>query len=170
MPEPHVTVDQSGRRRRPQNTREGWLWHELPGRDSFALCQVGVNKSHLDGVCMAAPWSMLPLLAALTTILLVSLAEWMHGRRIRVAARLAFGPQGAKAWTNVVPWLRVASLTAFAWGVTTLWMLKLEAPDDAAAKERHDAEATRWRSSLICRRACICLMLDWRVRRRGMIG
>lgn len=86
---------------------------------------------------------MTPLIVALITLLLVSLAEWQHARRIRVTARLAFGQQGAKAWTNVVPWLRVASLTAFAWGVTTLWMLKLEAPDDATAKERHDAEATR---------------------------
>lgn len=86
---------------------------------------------------------MTALLAALTTFILVSLAEWLHARRIRVAARLAFGPQGAKAWTHAVPWLRVASLTAFAWGVTTLLMLKLEAPDDEAAKERMDAEATR---------------------------
>ena len=73
----------------------------------------------------------------------VSLAEWLHTRRIRVAARLAFGPTGAAAWTTTVPWLRVASLTAFAWGLVTLLMLKLEAPDDASAKERHDAEATR---------------------------
>lgn len=73
----------------------------------------------------------------------VSLAEWLHTRRIRVAARLAFGPTGAAAWTTTVPWLRAASLTAFTWGVVTLLMLKLEAPDDASAKERHDAEATR---------------------------
>ncbi len=73
----------------------------------------------------------------------VSLAEWLHTRRIRVAARLAFGPTGAASWTTTVPWLRVASLTAFAWGLVTLLMLKLEAPDDASAKERHDAEATR---------------------------
>ena len=86
---------------------------------------------------------MIPLLFALTILLLVALAEWLHTRRIRVAARLAFGPGGAKAWTKVVPWLRVAGLTAFAWGVTTLLMLKLEAPDDASAKERNDAEATR---------------------------
>ena len=87
---------------------------------------------------------MIPLIAATTALLLVSLAEWMHGRRIRVAARLAFGPRGSGLpWTRVVPWLRGASLTAFAWGVTTLLMLKLEAPDDATAKERHDAEATR---------------------------
>lgn len=87
---------------------------------------------------------MIPLLFALTILLLVALAEWLHMRRIRVAARLAFGPVGAgRAWTRAVPLLRVASLTAFAWGVVTLLMLKLQAPDDATAKERADAEATR---------------------------
>ena len=86
---------------------------------------------------------MIPLIAALIVLLLGSLAEWLHARRIRVAERLAFGPQGARAWTQAAPWLRVASLAAFAWGVTTLLMLKLEAPDDAGAKERLDAEATR---------------------------
>jgi Ca-activated chloride channel family protein len=43
----------------------------------------------------------------------------------------------------MVPWLRVASLTAFAWGVTTLLILKLEMPEDTSAKKRQDAEATR---------------------------
>ena len=86
---------------------------------------------------------MTSLIAALAVLMAVSLAEWLHTRRIRVAARLAFGPTGAASWTTTVPWLRVASLTAFAWGLVTLLMLKLEAPDDASAKERHDAEATR---------------------------
>ncbi len=87
---------------------------------------------------------MIPLFVAIAVLLLVSLAEWLHARRIRVAARLAFGPRASGLpWTRAVPWLRVASLTAFAWGVTTLLMLKLEAPDDATAKERQDAEATR---------------------------
>lgn len=86
---------------------------------------------------------MVPLLVALTTFLLISLAEWIHVRRIRVAAKLAFGSVGARPWTSIAPWLRVASLTAFAWGVTTLLMLKSESPDEASAKERLDAEATR---------------------------
>lgn len=86
---------------------------------------------------------MISLIVALFVLLLVSLAEWIHGRRIGVVTRLAFGTQGAKAWTHLVPWLRVASLTGFTWGVTTLLMLKLEAPEDASAKERLDAEATR---------------------------
>jgi Ca-activated chloride channel family protein len=86
---------------------------------------------------------MVPLIAATTVLLLVSLAEWIHAQRIRVTAQLAFGPSGAAAWTNVVPSLRVVGLTAFTWGVVTLLMLKIEAPDDATAMERHDAEATR---------------------------
>ena len=87
---------------------------------------------------------MTPLISVLAILALVSLAEWLHAQRIRVAARLAFGPVGMpKRWTRVVPLLRVASLAAFAWGLATLLMLKLEAPDDASAKERNDAEATR---------------------------
>jgi Ca-activated chloride channel family protein len=87
---------------------------------------------------------MIPLLSALGVLLLVSLAEWLHARRIRAAARLAFGPSGAaRGWTEVVPFLRVASLAAFTWGVATLLLMKLQAPDDAKAKERRDAEATR---------------------------
>jgi Ca-activated chloride channel family protein len=87
---------------------------------------------------------MIPLIVALFVLLLVSLAEWIHGRRIAVVARLTFGPRASGLpWTRAVPCLRAASLAAFAWGVTTLLMLKLEAPDDAMAKERQDAEATR---------------------------
>lgn len=87
---------------------------------------------------------MIPLLSALGVLVLVSLAEWLHVRRIRVTARLAFGPAGAaRGWTQAVPFLRVASLAAFAWGLVTLLMMKIEAPDDLRAKGRKDAEATR---------------------------
>lgn len=87
---------------------------------------------------------MIPLISALAVLWLVSLAEWLHVRRIRVAARLAFGPAGAaRAWARLVPLLRVACLTAFTWGVVTLLMIKVEAPDESHAKERKDAEATR---------------------------
>jgi Ca-activated chloride channel family protein len=86
---------------------------------------------------------MIPLAAAIAVFGLVSLAEWLHARRIRIAARLAFGPEGARRWTQAVPLLRIASLTAFTWGVVTLLMMKMTAPDDLAAKSRNDAEATR---------------------------
>lgn len=87
---------------------------------------------------------MIPLATAFLTLLLVALAEWLHGRRVRVVARLAFGPKGgARTWTRAVPWLRTAGLTAFAWGLTMLLMMKLAAPDAPDAKARQDAEATR---------------------------
>jgi Ca-activated chloride channel family protein len=87
---------------------------------------------------------MIPLVAALGVFCLVLLAEGLHARRVRVAARLAFGPAGAaRSWTRAVPLLRVAGLTAFAWGTATLLMMKMAAPDDAQTKVRTDAEATR---------------------------
>ena len=69
---------------------------------------------------------MIPLFSALTVLLLASLAEWLHVRRIRAVGRLAFGPAGAPhRWTRVVPVLRALSLAAFTWGLATLVMLKL---------------------------------------------
>lgn len=87
---------------------------------------------------------MIPLLSALAVGLLVSLSEWLHGRRIRVAARLAFGPAGTPlAWTRTVPALRVVGMAAFAWGLATLWTLHRDGADDPASGERNNAEATR---------------------------
>jgi Ca-activated chloride channel family protein len=90
-------------------------------------------------------FGMIPLLTALGVFVLVALAEWLHAR-IRVAGRLAFGPAGAAAaWTRVVPLLRVASFTAMAWGLMTLFLISMkpEPVNDAVAKERKDAAATR---------------------------
>ena len=89
---------------------------------------------------------MIPLLFTATVFLLAALAEWLHMRRIRVVGRLAFGPAGiARPWTLLVPFLRVASLTACAWGLATLFQIALKPQplDGALAKELKDAEATR---------------------------
>ena len=84
---------------------------------------------------------MLPLLSATAVLLLASLAEWLHARRIRAVGRLAFGPAGAAhRWTCAVPFLRPLCLAAFAWGLATLWMLKI-AP--AESKDAGNKEATR---------------------------
>ena len=54
-------------------------------------------------------------------MLLSALAEWLHVRRCRRVARLAFGPGGKpREWTHMVPWARVAAVVALAWGLTTL--------------------------------------------------
>jgi Ca-activated chloride channel family protein len=85
---------------------------------------------------------MIPLLFAFVFLLAVAIAEWMHARRIRAVGRLAFGPAGAaRAWTRAVPVLRVLSLAAFAWGVATIWMMKIAA--DGGGKGNAGQEATR---------------------------
>jgi Ca-activated chloride channel family protein len=61
------------------------------------------------------------ILAALAVAGLAAIGEWLHARRTRRVAALAFGPRGrARRWTAVVPMLRVISLSAIAWSLVTL--------------------------------------------------
>jgi Ca-activated chloride channel family protein len=63
----------------------------------------------------------LALAAALVAAGLAALGEWLHGRRIRRIGPLAFGPAGRpRAWTRLVPLLRIASVAAIAWSLVTL--------------------------------------------------
>ncbi|MEQ8765721.1 MAG: vWA domain-containing protein [Planctomycetota bacterium] len=49
------------------------------------------------------------------------LAEWIHWRRVRRLAPLAFGPsRRARAWVRAVPLLRAAAFGAASWGLVTL--------------------------------------------------
>ena len=73
---------------------------------------------------------MTPLNAALLVLLLSALAEALHARRVRVAARLAFGPEGAsRGWTIIAPFLRCFALAAFSWGLAVMWQLHQAAKD-----------------------------------------
>lgn len=86
---------------------------------------------------------MTPLVFAVVVLVLTSLAEWLHVRRIRAVGRLAFGPSGAPhRWTRAVPFLRPLCLTAFTWGLATLIMLNgaSEARDSISGDSK---EATR---------------------------
>ena len=77
---------------------------------------------------------MTPLNAALLVLLLSALAEALHARRVRVAARLAFGPEGAsRGWTIIAPFLRCFALAAFAWGLAVMWQLHQAARDGKPA-------------------------------------
>ena len=50
-----------------------------------------------------------------------ALAEWLHVRRCRRLARLAFGPESRpRWWVRVVPALRVAALAGAAWALVVL--------------------------------------------------
>jgi Ca-activated chloride channel homolog len=67
----------------------------------------------------------LALLAAAAALALAGLAEWIHARRVRRLAALAFGPsKRPSAWARAAPFLRVAAAAALAWGVTTLLYLE----------------------------------------------
>ena len=83
------------------------------------------------------------LVSALAVLLLASLAEWLHVRRIRAVGRLAFGPTGAPhGWTRIVPLLRSLCLAAFTWGLVTLFLLKL-AEKDGGNRQSDNQTATR---------------------------
>lgn len=60
-------------------------------------------------------------LVAILALALTALAEFLHARRIRRVARLAFGPGGRPAaWVSAVPVLRCLAVAAAAWGATVL--------------------------------------------------
>jgi Ca-activated chloride channel family protein len=67
---------------------------------------------------------MIPELTALATLLLTALAEWLHARRVRRVAALAFGPDGRpREWVWLAPFARVLAATALVWGLVTLFLL-----------------------------------------------
>ena len=67
---------------------------------------------------------MVAELVAITAAILASFAEAIHLMRCRRIATLAYGPSGRPMpWVAIVPLLRVGSLTALAWGLTTLMLI-----------------------------------------------
>ncbi len=71
----------------------------------------------VDGSTLAA-W------AACVALLLGALTEWLHARRVKRVATLAFGAQGAPAWwARGAPFLRILSFGLLAFGLTTLYFL-----------------------------------------------
>jgi Ca-activated chloride channel homolog len=79
---------------------------------------------------------MIAELTAAGVLLLVALAEWLHARRLRRVARLAFGPTGKpREWTWVAPFLRTFGMAALVWGLVTLFLI-----DPKVAKPRKTPE------------------------------
>ncbi|BCX48376.1 hypothetical protein HAHE_22840 [Haloferula helveola] len=63
----------------------------------------------------------LALAAAAITAAVAALGEWLHARRVRRIAPLAFGPSGRpRHWTRPMPILRVVAIAAAAWSLVTL--------------------------------------------------
>ena len=64
-------------------------------------------------------------LLALAVLNLAGLAEWLHQRRVRRIAALAFGRNGRPAiWARWAPVARALALSALAWGLSTLLWLE----------------------------------------------
>jgi Ca-activated chloride channel homolog len=59
---------------------------------------------------------------AAAAIVLATLAEWLHARRVARVARLAFGAAGKpSAWVRGAPAIRVLGIGAAAWGAAVLF-------------------------------------------------
>ena len=79
---------------------------------------------------------LVPLVAAVAVVLLVSLTEWFHVRRMRRAGALAFGPAGRpRGWVNAVPFFRAACLGGMAWALTFLCMASPLTAESSAGDE-----------------------------------
>jgi len=77
---------------------------------------------------------MLPEILALGAAVALVLAEWLHARRTRRLAALAFGPRGRAAlWARLAPTLRVLAGAAVTWALVSLILL---------APKTHEAKKT----------------------------
>lgn len=87
--------------------------------------------------------SALPLWLLGAALLVGALAEWLHARRVRHVAELAFGPsRRPAAWARAAPALRVLAGGALAWGLATLFLLE---PQKHNADGSRRIEAGDWR-------------------------
>ncbi len=63
--------------------------------------------------------------AAIAALAMTAVAEAIHARRVAHLSSLAFGPERRPAaWARVAPLLRIAAMTALAWGLVTLLFLE----------------------------------------------
>ena len=81
----------------------------------------------------------LPLVAALVVAAMVAIAEWLHARRVRRVARLAFGASARPAaWVSLVSPIRVAAAGMLTWSLFILLAVDPQAreidTDRAASK------------------------------------
>lgn len=79
---------------------------------------------------------VMPVLVAITALIIASAAERWHARRVAAVARLAFGPaQRPSRWALAAPHLRVAAFTATAWGAAVLLIYDPVERDERPARE-----------------------------------
>jgi Ca-activated chloride channel family protein len=101
-----------------------------------------VIAPQMEGALVAEP-EIVALLAAFAALLLVALAEWLHARRVRRLAHLAFGPRGRPAaWARAAPVLRALAFGALAWGLATLLLIppKRYTTEDSGGRREKDPQ------------------------------
>ncbi|MFT5289851.1 MAG: Ca-activated chloride channel family protein [Planctomycetota bacterium] len=82
-----------------------------------------------------------PLLATGAVLLITLLAEFLHGRRVRHVALLAFGPnQRPAVWARSAPLLRALALGALVWGTTTLLVLEPRGHSSSGDRLRREGD------------------------------
>jgi Ca-activated chloride channel family protein len=80
---------------------------------------------------------MVSWLAAAGALVACAAAEWLHARRVRRVARLAFGPAARpRRWVALVPALRAASAAAACWGLVVLYQIDRAQRDPPEPNER----------------------------------
>src|SRR5262249_55455583 len=84
----------------------------------------GARADGFDGLGLE-DGPVVAILASCAALLLATLGESLHARRVRRVARLAFGPSGRPAlWARLVVVLRVLSFCGVTWGLVAWLMLK----------------------------------------------
>jgi len=79
---------------------------------------------------------MVALWIAIAAGSLCALAEWLHARRVRRIAYLAFGPEGRPAsWTPLAVIFRIGSFGLLTWSLVVLWQV-----DAAGRSSKHDVK------------------------------
>ena len=76
------------------------------------------------------------MLVGVSVLLLAMIAEWLHARRVRRIAHLAFGPTAQPgAWVWIAPLARAGGLALMAWGMTALYLMdpKFHRPQEPPA-------------------------------------
>jgi Ca-activated chloride channel family protein len=69
----------------------------------------------IEDLIIIASW------AACGAAVIAVFAEWLHARRVRRLARLAFGPENQpRLWTQLTPLLRVLALAGVVWALVVL--------------------------------------------------
>ena len=79
---------------------------------------------------------MVNIYIALGVLVLCTVAEFLHWRRTKKVASLAFGPdERPRSWTYIDPFIKPAAAAALCWGLLTLMTIKDDGKGKAVGEE-----------------------------------